>query len=108
MYKDLLGPQVVVHSIPSFPLLRSLSTLCYFRIVWHGLPPDQATEVPHLPLIRNKQIEAAKQYASILFLAPELIGLLMDLNVPQSGFRHVSEFMTGRDGPPITPTHPFM
>ena len=28
MYKDLPGPQVVVHSIRSFPLLRSLSTLC--------------------------------------------------------------------------------
>ena len=39
MYKDLPGLQVVVHSIPSFPLLRSLSTLCYFPMVWHGLPP---------------------------------------------------------------------
>ena len=28
MYKDIPGLQVVVHSIPSFPLLRSLSTLC--------------------------------------------------------------------------------
>ena len=30
MYKDLPGLQVVVHSIPSYPLLRTLSTLCYF------------------------------------------------------------------------------
>ena len=37
-----------------------------------------------------------KQYASVLFPAPELIGLLMDLNVPKGGFRHVSEFMTRR------------
>ena len=28
MYKDLPGLQVVVRSIPSFPLLRTLSTLC--------------------------------------------------------------------------------
>ena len=30
MYKDLPGLQVVVHSIPIHPLLRTLSTLCYF------------------------------------------------------------------------------
>ena len=53
----------------------------------------EATEVAQLPLIRNKQIEPVKHYASILFPAPELIGLLMDLDVPKSGFRHVSEFM---------------
>ena len=29
----------------------------------------------------------------------KLIGLLMDLNVPKSGFRHVSEFMTRRGAP---------
>ena len=40
-----------------------------------------------------------KQYASVLFLAPELIGLLMDLNVPKGGFPHVSEFMTQRGAP---------
>ena len=38
MYKDLPGLQVVVHSTPSFPLLRSSSTLCYFPMVWHGVP----------------------------------------------------------------------
>ena len=37
-----------------------------------------------------------KQQASVLFPAPELIGLLMDLNVAKGGFRHVSEFMTRR------------
>ena len=39
MYRDLPGLQVVVHCIPSFPLLRTLSTLCYFLMVWHGRPP---------------------------------------------------------------------
>ena len=37
-----------------------------------------------------------KQYASVLFPAPESIGLLMDLNVPKGGFQHVSKFMTRR------------
>ena len=39
MYKDLPRLQVLVHSIPSFPLLRTLSKLCYFPMVWHGRPP---------------------------------------------------------------------
>ena len=37
-----------------------------------------------------------KQYTSFLFPAPEFIGLLMDLNVTQTGLRHLSEFMTRR------------
>ena len=41
MYKDLPGLQVLVHSMPSFPLLRTLSKLCYFPIVWHGRPPHR-------------------------------------------------------------------
>ena len=56
----------------------------------------QATAVAQLALIRNKQIEAVKQYESVLFLAPESIGSVIDLNVPKGGFRHVSEFMTRR------------
>ena len=47
-------------------------------------------------LIHNKQKEAVKQYASLLFPAPDLIGLLMDLNVPKLGFRHMSEYMSRR------------
>ena len=35
-----------------------------------------------------------KQYGSVLFLAPELIGLLMDANVPKCSLLHVSKFMT--------------
>ena len=49
-----------------------------------------------LPLIRNKPIEAVKQYASALFPAPKLTRFLMDLNVPKGVFRHVLEFMTRR------------
>ena len=39
IYKELPRLQMVVHSIPSFPLLRGSSTLSYFLMVWHGLPP---------------------------------------------------------------------
>ena len=58
----------------------------------------EATEVAQLLLIRNKPIEAVKQYASVLFVAPELIWFLMDLNVAKGGFRHVLELMTRRGG----------
>ena len=37
-----------------------------------------------------------KQYACHLFPAPDLIGLLMDLNVPKLGFQHVSDYMNRR------------
>ena len=53
-------------------------------------------EVGYPSLIRTKQVEAVKQYASHLFPAPDLIGLLMELNVPKLGFRHVSEYMSRR------------
>ena len=54
----------------------------------------EANEFAQLPLIRNKQIEAVKQYACVLIPVSESIGLLMDFKVPKGGFRHVSEFMT--------------
>ena len=56
----------------------------------------EATEVAQLPVIRNNQIEAVKQYASVPFPAPEWIGLCMHPNVTKGGFRHVSAFMTRR------------
>ena len=57
---------------------------------------SEAAEVGYPSLIRDKQKEAVKQYASHLSPAPDLIGLLMDLNVPKLGFRHVSEYMSRR------------
>ena len=56
----------------------------------------EATDVGYPSLIYTKHVEAVKQYASFLFPAPEFIGLLMDLNVTKTVFRHLSEFMTGR------------
>ena len=55
-----------------------------------------ATEAGYPSLIRDKQKEAVKQHASLLFPAPDLIGLLTDLNVPKLGFRHMSEYMSWR------------
>ena len=77
--RDPLASQLLGEWVASSPLAEAH---CY-----------DATQVAELPLICNKQIEAVKQYASVLFPAPELIGLLVDLNVPKSGFRHVPEFM---------------
>ena len=54
----------------------------------------EANEVAQLPLHATKQIQAVKQSTSVLFSAPKLIGLLMDFNLPKSGFRHVSHFTT--------------
>ena len=57
---------------------------------------SEDTEVGYPSLIRDKEKDAVKQYASLLFPAPDLIGLLMDLNVPKLGFRHMSECMSRR------------
>ena len=54
---------------------------------------SEAMAVGYPSLIRTKQVEAVKQYASFLFLAPHCIGLLMDLKVTKTGFRRLSEFM---------------
>ena len=57
---------------------------------------SEATEVGYPSLICDKQKKAVKQYAYLLFPARDHIGLLMDLNVPKLGFRHVSEYMSRR------------
>ena len=88
--RDPLVSQLLGEWVASSPLAKAR---------WY-----EATEVAQLPLIRNNQIEALKQYASVLFPAPELIGLLMDLNVPKGGFWHVSEFMTRRGAAYTTAT----
>ena len=44
----------------------------------------------------------------VLFPAPDLIGLLMDLNVPKGSFRHVSEFMPHGGGGHVHRRHKAM
>ena len=94
--RDLLVSQLLGEWVASSPLAKAR---------WY-----EATEVAQIPLFRNKQLEAFKQYASVLFPAPGLIGLRMDLNIPKGGWRHVLEFMTRRGagytaGGPGTPPH---
>ena len=91
-WRDPLVSQLVGEWVASSPLARAQ---------W-----SEATEVGYPSLIRNKQKEGAKQYASHLFPAPDLIGHLMDLNVPKLGFRHVSEYMSRRRGAYTAATGP--
>ena len=80
--RDPLVSQLLGEWVASSPLARAR---------W-----SEATDVGYPSLVRNKQVEAVKQYASFLFPAPDFIELLMDLNVTKTGFRHLSEFMTRR------------
>ena len=88
--RDPLVSQLLGEWVASSPLAKAQ---------WYEAP-----EVAQLPLICNKQIGAVKQYASLLFPAPELIGLPMDLNVPKGCFPHVLEFMSRRGSAYIAAT----
>ena len=59
MYKDLPNLQVVVHSIRSFPLLRSLSTLCqqHLRFMQENRPlqPREHTLLTFSPAKRSSE-----------------------------------------------------
>ena len=71
----------------------------WLPLLWPGPDsPGQATEVANDPLICNKQVEAVRQCASLLFPGPDSVRLLMELNVPKTSFLHVWEFMTHRGG----------
>ena len=65
--RDPLVSQLLGEWVASSPLARAR---------W-----SEAMEVGYPSLICTKQVEAVKQYASHRFPAPDLIGLLMDLNV---------------------------
>ena len=56
----------------------------------------EATEMGCPALNRSNQLEAVKQYASFLFPAPNLLGLLMDFNVRRVDFRAESEYISHR------------
>ena len=80
--RDPLASQLLGDWVDSSPLARAR---------W-----SEATEVGYASLTRDKQKEEVKQYASLLFPAPDLIRLFMDLNVPKLGFQHMSEYMSRR------------
>ena len=81
--RDPLVSQLLGEWVASSPLARAR---------W-----SEAMEVGYPSLIRTKQVEVVKQYASHYFPAPDLMNLLMDLNVPKLVFRHVSEYMSRRE-----------
>ena len=56
----------------------------------------EATEGDYPSLIRDKQMVPVKQYASLLVPAGDFIGFLMELNIPKTGFRHISELTSWR------------
>ena len=73
---DSLVSQLLGGRVASSPLARARRS--------------EATDVGYPSFIRDKQVEAVKQYASFLFPAPQFIGLLMDLNVTKTGFCDLS------------------
>ena len=60
--RDSLVSQLLGEWVASSPLAKAR---------WY-----EASEVAQLPVIRNKQIDAVKQYASVFFPAPESTGYL--------------------------------
>ena len=75
----LSGPKSLRHPLVLQLLGEWVASYPLAKARWYP-----ATKVAQLSVICNKQIEAVNQYASVLFPAPELIGLLMDLNVPKA------------------------
>ena len=67
MYKDLPGLQVVVHSIPSYPLLRTLSTLCYFPMKPKRAEFGQLRLQLQLQLLQNLKTNMNFECSKIFF-----------------------------------------
>ena len=49
-----------------------------------------------LPVVHKTKVQAVRTYAEALFPAPYLIGLLLELGAPRSGFRVLFEYITRR------------
>ena len=49
-----------------------------------------------LPAVHKTKVQAIRAYAEALLTAPHLIGLLLELGAPRSGFRVLSEYITRR------------
>ena len=56
----------------------------------------EAMDHAPLPAVNNTKVQAIRTYAEALFPAPHLIGLLLELGAPRSGFRVLSEYITRR------------
>ena len=56
----------------------------------------EAMDHAPLPAVHKTKVQAIRTYAEALFPAPYLIGLLLELGTPRSGFRVLSEYITRR------------
>ena len=56
----------------------------------------EAMDHAPLPGVHKTKVQAIYTYAEALFPAPYLIGLLLELGAPRSGFRVLSEYITRR------------
>ena len=69
---------------------------------WMSLSPlirarlTEAMDHAPLPAVHKAKVQAIHTYAEALFRAPYLIGLLLELGAPRSGFRVLSEYITCR------------
>ena len=97
-----MGPKVLGDPLVSQLLGASLASSPWVRAQWY-----EAAKVAELPLNRNKAKKAVKQCASSLFVAPQLIRLFIDLNVPKRGFRHMADtsYAPRWNGPPTPVAH---
>ena len=67
MYKDLPGLQVVVYSIPSYPLLWTLSTLCYLPMKPKPAELGQLRLQLQLQLLQNLKTTMNFERSKIFF-----------------------------------------
>ena len=69
---------------------------------WMSLSPlirarlTEAMDHAPLPAVHKTKVQAIRIIAEALFCAPYLIGLLLELGAPRSGFRVLSEYITCR------------
>ena len=67
---------------------------------WMSSPPlirahfTEAMDHAPLPAVHKTKVQAIHTYAEALFPAPYLIGLLLELGAPRSGFRVLFQYMT--------------
>ena len=57
----------------------------------------EAMDHASLPAVHKTKVQAIRTYAEALFPAPYLIGLLLELGAPRSGFRVLSEYISQGD-----------
>ena len=56
----------------------------------------EAMDHAPFPAVHKTKVQAIRTYAEALFPAPYLIGLLLELAAPRSGFRKLSQYITRR------------